>query len=168
MKKKSAEFRVTMQLCPHCGYEMDGLAPLKGETRPVAGDVSICLKCSAALRFTDDLKLVLEDRPEVLSDSEILKVQEAAREIIERANKGWRPLICCCCEGRLPEEVSKVEGGLKPGTRIICAYCANVIVLMKDGSFIPETNEEFLANRETIRMRKLVQESIDRRKAHTN
>jgi RNase P subunit RPR2 len=147
---------------------MDGVSPLEGDAKPEPGDVSICMDCGAILRVMEGDNFAPEGRPEVLSDPQILKLQAAALEVIDRVKKGWKPLICPCCDGLLPEELRAYGGGLKPGIVIICAYCANVILFSKDGVFVPETDEELLSSEAMVAARKFIQETIDNRKARAN
>lgn len=42
-------------VCPACGYAFDAATALQGGRLPKAGDVSVCLNCSAANVFTDAL-----------------------------------------------------------------------------------------------------------------
>lgn len=49
---------VPISACPCCKKEMDCATPVDGVyTKPVKGDLSICINCAAALEFDAELKL---------------------------------------------------------------------------------------------------------------
>jgi hypothetical protein len=57
MKHKTHdEVRIPSGQCPVCGYETDAATnPLEDSKRPVAGDISICMKCGEIQIFNEDL-----------------------------------------------------------------------------------------------------------------
>ena len=58
----------TMRTCPQCGYRVDSESRVYGEGRDTgykAGDVSICLYCSAVNIFTADGLLRVPDAAEL-------------------------------------------------------------------------------------------------------
>lgn len=51
-------FRMTIQLCPQCGYELDASTKVQGDKGgPVEGDVTVCIRCASVLQFGPELKL---------------------------------------------------------------------------------------------------------------
>lgn len=73
---------IPAQACPNCGYKMDKAADPTDNCRvPNRGDFTLCLACTALLRFGDDLlfrKTTDEDVKEL--DAEQLRFIERARE----------------------------------------------------------------------------------------
>jgi hypothetical protein len=73
--------------CPDCGCELDAATVCdenaEEETvRPSPGDLSVCLKCGAILRFTEIMTIVriqLEDIPDDDAKFQIRRVQQHIR-----------------------------------------------------------------------------------------
>lgn len=54
-------------VCPKCGYKIDAAGNMPGETqRPGPGDLSICLDCTAVLRFDASMTLKAMTSTEIL------------------------------------------------------------------------------------------------------
>lgn len=69
--------------CPDCGYQTDAAtsATKSEESRPSPGDVSICMRCSAFLRFDDNMHLV------ALTSLELRELPKVTRDMLHRARK---------------------------------------------------------------------------------
>jgi hypothetical protein len=78
--------------CPFCDYEMDHSASIGEESAPPsAGDVSICINCSAVTLYEEDgdgLRLRAftsqEEADAVLSDPEVQKAVRAVRRLMKQ------------------------------------------------------------------------------------
>lgn len=69
-------------LCPECGYAVDAATGVDGDAaRPKPGDISLCLRCGAALEW--DTSMVMRSVPE-----EALRELDAkTRRLIEGAKR---------------------------------------------------------------------------------
>lgn len=71
--------------CPSCGVVRDRMTQVKkGKTRsrkPEPGDLSICLRCGAALRLSRGLRLRL------LSPEEMTRLPQCTRALLIRAQR---------------------------------------------------------------------------------
>jgi hypothetical protein len=60
-------FRMQLQLCPECGYELDAATKVQGDKgAPEPGDVTVCMGCASVLEFGPELELSvanLDDMP---------------------------------------------------------------------------------------------------------
>jgi len=93
------EYRLPETLCPDCGHHLDAAANLKRDGAPRFGDVTVCIYCSAALRFCagDQLQKISDDElvelarknPRVFSL--LVKVHSVSRSIMK--NKKTEPFI---------------------------------------------------------------------------
>lgn len=73
--RQYANTRVPLSACPCCGKEMDCASPVDGvQSKPVEGDLSVCINCAAVLQFDDKLmlkELTAEDRQSLPPVSQI-------------------------------------------------------------------------------------------------
>jgi len=167
-RAETADFHVPARLCPSCFEQLDGASKIDSEGAPVPGDVSFCIYCAAMLRFGDDMALVAEDRPESLNDPKLLEMQQQVKTFLEEVKRNGLPLRCYACERTLPEELKKLSPPLEPGMCIVCAFCAAVNLYNTRRQLVELTDEELLNSEEMRAAVALVQESIDKRKAHAH
>ena len=74
--------------CPECSYEMDAATicdeDAKKVTRPKPGDVSVCIKCGAALEFAENMTLRLLDFESVDDDDTKFQLRRLQQHIRKR------------------------------------------------------------------------------------
>lgn len=83
--KISKQSRTPATLCPNCGTLLDAATNTMGTQKPSPGDFSVCIRCSAPLRFTESMDVRLltdEDFSEVPEELRI--VQLAAKYIVKK------------------------------------------------------------------------------------
>jgi RNase P subunit RPR2 len=103
MKKvwRSAEQLIPQKIkgsfCPSCFTMLDAVTSMetKGADLPKPGDFTLCIKCHAVLKFTDDMTLVMSSLMEIPMNSRMRFAQVAAKlkemgPIPGRANKTAR------------------------------------------------------------------------------
>lgn len=49
--------RVPLNLCPVCGTKLDAVTSIESMAKPNVGDITVCIKCAAVLRFDGELRL---------------------------------------------------------------------------------------------------------------
>lgn len=82
----------TPQLCPSCGYTLDGHTNTSGSGGPGPGDFTICLACAAIMRYDEGMKvyaITLEEVPEECR-SQVEKVI-AAVKTLRVTYPEWKP-----------------------------------------------------------------------------
>jgi hypothetical protein len=74
---------ITETQCPECGHVLDAAEAVDDpEVRPSPGDLSICIKCSAILIFTEDMSIRLA------TDAELDELAEDSPEL-HRQVRSW-------------------------------------------------------------------------------
>ena len=80
-------FRMQMQLCPNCGYELDAATKVEGSKgAPEPGDVTVCMGCAALLQWDSEKKLTparLDEMPAEMRGT-LEKVIAAVKEVRKR------------------------------------------------------------------------------------
>jgi Zn ribbon nucleic-acid-binding protein len=78
--------------CLSCGYVSDRAADVFTHHKPSADDITICIACGYLMAFDKKLRmreLTMAEFKEAVTDTRVLKIQQARSEIIEREkNKG--------------------------------------------------------------------------------
>jgi hypothetical protein len=71
-----------LRFCPVCFHKLDGVTNLTGQEKPEPGDFTICISCTAILRFTtgNDLELSSLEAVPVHLRFEYAKVIRAIKE----------------------------------------------------------------------------------------
>jgi hypothetical protein len=70
-------------ICPICKSKLNAATAPDGRSTPVAGDVSLCIKCSAVLEFDKKLNVVLltEKTRKKLSEDVLEEIAQIQRAI---------------------------------------------------------------------------------------
>lgn len=82
----------TPQLCPICGYTLEGHTNTSGSGGPEPGDFTICMACAGILRYDVGLKvyaITLDEVPEECR-AQVEKVVDATKTL-KTAYPGWNP-----------------------------------------------------------------------------
>lgn len=82
-------FRLGLQLCPKCGYELDAATKVQGDNGgPEPGDVTVCIGCATVLEFGPELKLSVANLDEI--PPEVRKTLEKVSQTVMQVKESKR------------------------------------------------------------------------------
>ena len=76
--------------CPRCGKTLDGwsIGSDDSKTKPQAGDLTVCIYCSAVLQFTEVMELIMAPAEAILEVTfELSKMQNVVKKIRKDESK---------------------------------------------------------------------------------
>jgi hypothetical protein len=93
MKKSRAMHRLPPVACPGCFSKLDAASSLDGDSPPVTGDFTVCLCCSALLRYGPDMELEVTSLAEcpIQLRASLARVKMLTEEfrVFEKRSKPW-------------------------------------------------------------------------------
>ncbi len=80
------DFKMPRSSCPHCGFVANAATDLQGGSQPFPKpeDFTICVECSALLKFDQDMRLVMT------TDGDLAELSAAQKKIIASFRENLR------------------------------------------------------------------------------
>jgi hypothetical protein len=93
MKKSRATHRLPAVACPGCFSKLDAASSFDGDGPPASGDFTVCLECSAVLRYGPNMELVVTSLSEcpIQLRASLARMKMLTEEfrVFEKRSKPW-------------------------------------------------------------------------------
>ena len=78
--------------CPVCGYEMDAATGVLDLSRPLPGDLSICLNCAEVLEFTPDMQVKRATLKKLMAaPADVRELIGRVQAVVRRVSRKLKP-----------------------------------------------------------------------------
>lgn len=76
--------------CPYCGKRFDRCSSLTDDVTPKAGDLTVCIRCSCVMAFTETMRvraLTLGELESLRHNPELMKIVEKTVMAVREVNR---------------------------------------------------------------------------------